>query len=293
MFKILVPVDFTEEAEKASLTALQFASENNHVHLLLLHCFQDYLADTEPDAISPFPSLASEEITDRVIYRNELEAQEHLEEFYTKVASKAQHATGQVYVERTFINGLPEEEIVKEANRFKPDLVIMGTKGESDVARAIFGTITTKVVKELRVPVLTIPTHFKGISFNKVVYATDFHTHDVKAIEQLQYLLKPFNPNIHCLHISDDASKTKEANKLKTLQASLEQNNTGQNLCYMLLEGNDVTDALQHYVEGNQIDLVAVTTQKRSFLDKLFHSSVTKDLVLHAAVPLLVFHEPA
>ena len=70
MFRILIPVDFSEGSYKACLYALQLAAKVPDAKLLLLHCFQDYLADTDLLPNSAAGMTPSEQITDRVLHRN-------------------------------------------------------------------------------------------------------------------------------------------------------------------------------------------------------------------------------
>lgn len=291
MFKILVPVDFTDESEEASIYALHLAAASQHAQLLLLHCFQDYLADADTDILSPDQMTASEEISESVIHRNETEAQEHLDELYEQLQEKSRQMGQQVYIERAFIHGLPEDEILEEAKRFKPDLVVMGTRGESNVARAFFGTVTTKAVQELKVPVLTIPSTYHGDSLSKVAYATDFSKTDSRSILKLQQILQPYQPFIYCIHISDNGSSGKDREQLKKLQEKLQQNAADQRVAYTVLEGDDVAEALQKFVQQESIDILALTTHERSMFGKIMNPSLAQKLVLHAAVPLLVFHD--
>lgn len=291
MFKILVPVDFTDESEEASIYALHLAAASQHAQLLLLHCFQDYLADADTDILSPDQMTASEEISESVIHRNETEAQEHLDELYEQLQEKSRQMGQQVYIERAFIHGLPEDEIQEEAERFKPDLVVMGTKGESNVARSFFGTVTTKAVQELKVPVLTIPSAYHGDSLSKVAYATDFSKTDSRSILKLQQILQPYQPFIYCIHISDNASAGNDRAQLQKLRERLQQNAADQRIEYTVLEGDDVAEALQKFVQQERIDILALTTHERSLFGKIMKPSLAQKLVLHAAVPLLVFHD--
>ncbi|WP_439881593.1 universal stress protein [Pontibacter sp. MBLB2868] len=291
MFKILVPVDFSEESEKACLYAFHIAANTEHAQLLLLHCFQDYLADADTDTLAPDQMTASEEITERVLYRNETEAQEMLEEQYRLLQREAGDQGKQVYIERAFIHGLPEDKIVEEATRYKPDLLIMGTKGEANIARSFFGTVSTKVVQELKVPVLTIPNAYQGNTLSKVAYATDFSKTDSRSIIQLQQLLQAYQPFIYCIHISDGAPDLKEQDKLSQLREKLQKNAIDQSIKYILLEGDDVAEALQKFVAQEGIDILALTTHERSMFGKILNPSLAQKLVLHANVPLLVFHD--
>ncbi|WP_299825042.1 universal stress protein [uncultured Pontibacter sp.] len=290
MFKILIPVDFTEDSEKASRYALTLATAAPQAQLLLLHCYQDYLADADTD--TPMDMTDSEEVTERVIYRNVTEAEEQLEDLYQQLRAEATTRNEHTRLERAFIHGLPEDVIVEEVQRFKPDLVIMGTKGESNISRSFFGTVTTKVVQDLNVPVLTVPSTYQGNRPVTVAYASNFDTTDSKAILQLQQLLQPFNPLLQCVHISKSRNAEQDKKQLDTLKRTFAQNSPGTSIKYTLLEGDNVTKALQDFVQEQRINLLALTTHKRSSFGNILNPSLAQKLILESEVPLLIFHSP-
>ncbi|MCP2042193.1 universal stress protein [Pontibacter sp. HSC-36F09] len=285
MYRILTPVDFSEGSAKACHYALQLAAGVPGAKLLLLHCFQDYLADAAPASAANLNH--SEELADRVLHRNETEALEQLEVLYEKLKREARGMGSSLHIDRTFTHGLPEEEIPEQAERFRPALVIMNTKGESSFGRVVFGTVSTKVIDEARVPVLTVPNQYDGAIPGRILYATDFGKTDVADIDRIRQLFGHLQPMIYCVHISNDPEEDRE--KLLVLQQNLQHGAPENDIRYALLEGDDVAEALQDFARSENIDLLALTTQGRGTFDSLFNPSLAKKMVLHAPLPVLVF----
>ncbi|MFD3002520.1 universal stress protein [Pontibacter toksunensis] len=290
MFRILIPVDFEASTFKACEYALKLAAAAPGAEILLLHCFKDYLASPweVPEEEDKEKLTPTEKVTEQVINRNEREEHRKLEGLRQELQSKA--GSQQVHLKTSFAEGSPEDVIPEEIRRFRPELVVMGTEGEGGLTRSIFGTVTTKVAEDVQVPVLTVPQHSRGHRIKRVLYASDYDEKDSAAIRTLQQLLQPFNPHILCLHIATGAAAQEEREKLAHLQAKLERDIHTDNVRFLLLEGQDVTQDLQHFVEKEQVDLLAVTTHKRSLLAGFFNPSLTKKLMLTADIPLLVFH---
>ncbi len=288
MYRILVPVDFSESSAKASHYALQLAAGVPGAKVLLLHCFQDYLADTAIMPASAAGLSPSEQIADRVLHRNELEAQEQLEHLYQDLLKEARSQGSNLHIERSFIHGLPEEEIPEQTERFRPNVIVMSTKGESSIGRAVFGTVSTKVMEESNVPILTVPGPYDGPIPNRILYATNFGHTDASDIDRIRQLFGHLQPMLYCVHISDDPEEDRE--KLLQLQQNLQQGAPENDIRYALLEGDDVAESLQDFARSENIDLVALTTRERSTFDSLFSPSLAKKLVLHAPLPVLVFH---
>ncbi|MDX5437593.1 MAG: universal stress protein [Pontibacter sp.] len=297
MFRILIPVDFTESTANACNYALFIAKAAPQAEILLLHCFSDYLL--EPELDDPFSEVgrsplspASEEITDRVMHRNQMDEQSKLDELYVELLAKTKMHGQHILLKRAFINGLPEDVIPEEAERFKPDLLLMGTRGEDNIARSFFGTVTTKMIEDAKVPLLTVPLPWKQRSLQRILFATDFDKTDANAITTLQQLLQPFNATILCAHIGTEKSEQKDQQRLQKLEDSLRTALPEHNLQFTLLQGNDVSDTLQAFVAKEQVDLLAVNNHQRSLLSSILHPSLSKKLVLEAQVPMLIFHSP-
>lgn len=290
MFRILIPVDFQDSTYKACQYALDLASAAPESEILLLHCFKDYLASPWqiPEEEDKEKLTPTEKVTERVLNRNEREEQRKLEGLRQELQSKT--GSRQVRLKTLFVEGSPDDVIPEETRRFKPNLIVMGTEGEGGLSRSIFGTVTTKMVDDVKVPVLTVPQHSQSHDLKRVLYATDFDKTDPEAIRTLQQLLQPFNPHILCLHFTAGAAMQEDREKLAQLQAKLERANTNDNIRFLLLEGQDVADNLQRFVEKEQVDLLAVANRKRSLLEGVFDTSLTKELVLKVQIPLLVFH---
>lgn len=288
MYRILVPVDFSEGSAKASRYALQLAAGVAGAKLLLLHCFQDYLADTATFPASAAGLNPSEQIAERVLHRNELEAQEQLEKRYHDLLHEARSRGSNLHIERSFIHGLPEEEIPKQTERFRPNVVVMSTRGESGIGRAVFGTVSTKVLEQTQAPILTVPVPYIGSIPTRILYATNFAKTDVHGIHRIRQLFCHLQPVLYCVHIADDPEEDRE--KLLQLQHNLQHAAPESDIRYALLEGDDVARSLQDFARSESIDLMALTTQERSTFESLFSPSLAKKMVLHAQLPVLVLH---
>ncbi|MEK7485455.1 MAG: universal stress protein, partial [Planctomycetota bacterium] len=53
-------------------------------------------------------------------------------------------------------NGTHYEQILKLANEWGADLIVMGTHGRTGIAHAVMGSVAEKIVRHASCPVLTI-----------------------------------------------------------------------------------------------------------------------------------------
>ena len=54
------------------------------------------------------------------------------------------------------VTGAPSEQIIRHANRWRADLIVMGTHGRSGIGRAFMGSVAERVLQRSRCPVLTV-----------------------------------------------------------------------------------------------------------------------------------------
>jgi nucleotide-binding universal stress UspA family protein len=81
------------------------------------------------------------------------------EEQAKKVAGKAAalaEAEG-VSTQEVLLRGFPVEEICLAADRFAPDLIVLGSHGWGAMKRMLFGSVSTGVLHHTSVPVLVVP----------------------------------------------------------------------------------------------------------------------------------------
>lgn len=57
----------------------------------------------------------------------------------------------------TVVEGNPVVEILRKADEWKPDLLIMGTHGKGTIAQTFLGSAATDILQRSRVPVFIVP----------------------------------------------------------------------------------------------------------------------------------------
>ncbi|WP_396613427.1 universal stress protein (plasmid) [Haloferax sp. S1W] len=146
---ILVPTDGSTTAESAVDQAVDLASKYDAV----VHAL--YVIDVDATSYS----LGTEQV-DRL-------RQGHLDEM-PEVKADADEATGYVAdaaakhgltVEEHVTAGEPARAIRKFVEDNDIDLVVMGSHGRSGLSRVVLGSVTEKVLRRTRLPVLVVDVH--------------------------------------------------------------------------------------------------------------------------------------
>ena len=137
--RILVPVDFSEFSYKSLDYANAFAVQSKS-EIVLFHVVPLNYIETE---VIAFDYSQIEKLTTDSCYARLEKLRRH------RVAPS-------VKVQVQVRIGRPVDEIVKSAEEFNADLIILSTHGYTGFKHAFFGSVTEKVVRYAPCPVLTV-----------------------------------------------------------------------------------------------------------------------------------------
>ena len=176
------------------------------------------------------------------------------------------------------------KEIVDEDDEF---LVVIGSTGGSASFKKFFGSVTTELAAKVQSPIFIIPENVAYKPIKKVAYACDVSNLDVKAIQDIISILGELDPELHLVHVQEK----NENYPTMEVQDAIKMHYPKSKVTCHIIEGEDVVSTINQFVEGHDIDLVAVARGRRGFLNTLFHKSVTKAMSIKTNVPLLVIHK--
>ena len=187
MKTILVPTDFSKNADNALEHAIALAKKMK-AKILLIHAFQ--MSIIYPD--TPL------QLTDEQMASTEKEATKTLELLQKRVIESG--IPNCEYINQA---GFTVDVILESADKFHPDLVVMGTRGASGIRGFLVGTNTAKVIEKARCPVIAVPEKAVYKPISKITYATDLLTSDLNALNILVEFGKMFYAQITLLHVSE------------------------------------------------------------------------------------------
>lgn len=274
MKKILFPTDFSPTAENAFLFALALAKATN-AHLTLIHVYE-------------LPELGRAlKNTTREVY--ELMEMESLESFKKSVNQlhlvAEEHNMGDVAFDQAMVEGEAIYKISKAAKEIEADYIVMGTKGATGLKEVFLGSVTTGVMEESNIPVLSVPdeAHYED-AINRVAYLTNYKSEELAAFEKTCAFAQLFNAGVDCVHFSigEENEDGGQMNKWKESAASQKVS-----VDFRIEKGTDIEEALMSYTKERKIDILAVQPRKKNIFTRLFSKSVSKQIAHHIKVPLL------
>ena len=286
---IFVPVDFSGFSIKAGVAAFDIAHKLNS-KLVLFH-------------VIPQPEYYTLPYTDFISYdsglfiqseNREKESQEKCKSFMDELIAEV-GAEKWKEVESEFIMrmGHEEDDILAYTEDHPPRLIVMASKGRHTVHDDLMGTLTADIISRAKVPVLAIPEKMKRFRFDslkKVVYATNFDQKDFVAVDKLMSLLRPFQTKVYCLHVGQKEGAMWNLAKLEGMCEVLKRRHLQAELECVYLEGEDLLQKLENYINKHEIDILSLTTHKRNMITRMFNPSIAREMLFHTEKPLLVFH---
>jgi len=165
------------------------------------------------------------------------------------------------------------------------DLVVMGTRGATKFLNKRVGTNTLEFIKMATCPVLAIPSGAVFSGIKQIAYASDFESEEPIFLQQLFGIAEHLQADVSIVNIITEHQLDILANG-QVLQ-DINQIIPDKNYSVAQILENDVVKELHTYVQDNQVDVLAISVHERSFFEKLFQSSISKQLLYQPRMPLL------
>ena len=289
--RILVPIDFSDYSLNACYFALHLSARHNS-EIMLFHAFFNPMVDamTFPDAFTYQSNMAE------VFHELEQKARKEITQFAKKLKrySKLKNLEN-ITINTKVAAGQPSDEIESIIKSFKPGLVVIGTRGHGEKSTEILGSVANRVINIEGTPMLLVN---QDASLNedqqiKVLYTTNFDDSDYKAIISLSSILSYYSIRLECVHFSTSTDKREhqdEMKKLDKMKNHFNELNTGISLKCHIIESKNILEALDEFVEDNDIQLIALTHRKRNLFYRLFNPSLAKKLLFQSKKPVFVFN---
>ncbi|PRD56257.1 universal stress protein [Sphingobacterium gobiense] len=279
MRKILFPTDFSNAANNAFVYALHLAKEMD-ASLYVIHTYmQPVLSATHAGQ----PELVPE------VYENyELHQFENFKK-HTADLHKMANEYNLSDVPLTFL--FEEGTVVANAQRIIENegihLIVMGTNRADGVIDKIFGSNTLGVIRGVKVPVLSVPREAEYNGIKEILFTTLFREKDEAALHQIMEIANKFRVKVKCAHV------LKEKNiDIIAVTGRWQKMFPQDNLEFVLLDlDQSIEQTLNQYIESNRIDLLCVVKRNKSLLERLFKSSMSNRLRMHANTATLVLQE--
>jgi nucleotide-binding universal stress UspA family protein len=273
MKRILVPVDFSQEARcAAKMAAIIAKNTKSDIYLLHMLDLPESIIDMADgsDNSSPASILFMEKVHERF---DELKN----ESFFDGIK-----VIETVQFQKTF------DGVIEESEKLNADLIVMGSSGATGLKEIIVGSNTEKVVRHSKVPVLVVKRGTQDFSINDIVFASDFSEESKNKFQDVIDFANVFKANLHLLYINT----SHRFNTTKYLKNKIDDFINDFNFKkFTTTIYNDISieKGILNYANDINADIIALNTHGRSGLSKFFNGSIGQELANHAIKPVITF----
>lgn len=277
--KILIPTDFSKNAFNAIRYAVElYKEEEVDFYILNSYFSTGYTTD---NLLIPESGSGTFE----AIKMDSENAMEKLKNNLKAIPNQAGHTYHYLCEFGLFL------EVVKNSvATYDIELIVMGSRGETDNTKIVFGSNTVVLMEKIReCPVLAIPgtASFKGL--NEIVFPTGFKNHfKRRELEHLCEISRITKAPIRVLHVSKTTGLSQEQKEQKTL---LEACFNGLEYTFHFLDTTHIQTALNIFTESRNSEMIAFINKKHSFFEMFFSKPLVRDLGYNPKVPVLALHD--
>jgi nucleotide-binding universal stress UspA family protein len=289
--RVVCPLDFAEYSRHALAAAVAIARAFE-ARLIALHVLTSW------PAVDAIPSLAGDA---RSLKAVDADALRRVLEDFTKTAA------GRVDLV-TRVDEAPDvhRQILAEAGSSKADLLVLGTHGRSGFERAVLGSITEKLLRKARCPVMVVPRPCEksnlggAVHLRRVLCGVDFSTGSERALTYAMSMAKRAAGQLTLLHVVEAAPGLLEGDgvELGAFRVATEGARAHlstlipdslRSLCVvdtMVSEGRPSREILRVASEC-EADLIVMGVEGRGAMERLMFGSNTDRVIREAVCPVL------
>lgn len=272
MKKILVPTDFSKQAENALKVAAQLAKKHD-AEIYLLHIVE--IPMHKVDALSSYNNLPE------AVYFMKL-AHKQFETLKAKDYLKGIVIHEEVDLHEIF------KGVFQTCKKHDIDLVVMGSNGVSGLREMLIGSNTEKVVRTSETPVLVIKNSHENFKVNDFVFASDFKDESKAPFKKAMDFAKALGAKMHLLTVNTP-NKFITSEDAHTRMNGFVERLKDSNYSINIYNDLNIEKGIMNFSQSIGADLIGMSTHGRQGISHFFNGSISEDLVNHAKRPVITF----
>lgn len=276
MIAILLPTDFSDNSWNAIKYALELYKDQKCT-FHILNTYTPIVYNIEYVLVAP----AQFGLGDPIRYAS----QENLGKLVERISEASKpnpnHSFETMARFDTLVSGV--RELVEERDI---DLIVMGTQGATGAKEVLFGSNTVQIFKNIKCPILAIPSQFNYEAPHDILFPTDLEiNYENVNLDVLAALVKSHNSKVSVLHVSvDDKLSDEKTNNYNHLQSLFD----GSAYLFHKFRSTDIPDAINKFQIKHKINLLAMVNNKHSIFENLFFKNTVNQIGLNLNIPFLV-----
>lgn len=279
MKKILVPTDFSLQADYATDFAIQVAAKKD-AEVTLLHVIEHPSADTfntmgiSQSTYDPMENLYIMKMMESA--KSKLEATIGKPE-YSKINLKFK-----------IVIGNPYREMTREITDMSADLVIMGTTGTTNFPEKVLGSNIERVIRNSKCPVISIRERTALGKIQNIVFASDFVLPQDELVMHIKSLQAFFNAKLRLVRVNTPYSFTTSRHDTQLMKKFVEHYKL-DNYTLDIYNATVEEEGIIFFANDIDADMIALGTHGRTGIAALISGSIAEDVANNAMRPVYTY----
>jgi len=267
---ILVPTDFSEQSKIALQHAIEIVKKiGGEVHLM--HVMEEF------------------GIIENLFLSDDKDQQD--QELWKKLTILVEEFdSNSRFVTTTLLaKGKTEEEIVKVSELVGANLIVMGTSGAETFAKRFVGSNAMRVIKESRIPVITLRGIPKRENYATIVLPLDLTTETREKVSRAINLARNFDAEVKVVTIlltDDDEVKNRLKTLLNQVVTFISDAKVKCSSEFRFAENENLGDEVIKYATEVDADLIMIMTQQETNFKDRFIGSAAQEIINNASIPV-------
>ena len=269
MKQIIVAVDFSDSSLHAAYYAAEIALRLKK-DITLIHVMEI--------PINPFQVP----LTELEFTEIESAVKEELEDLRQQLVKRTNN---KIIISKELRYGIIGQELEKLSKEINPFAIVMGVATGGKRIRLFLGSNTFRLMHDADYPVLIIPERTLFKPLQKIAIASDlFETYPVRPLNFIKEWLKALSPQCDIVFVEpDQKSSSKFLPETNRLQKAFGEFNPK----FHFIDAANVDAGIINFIEEKKPDMLVVLPQNHRLFSSLFHTSISRKLVLHTHLPVL------
>lgn len=280
MKNILIPTDFSENSWNAIEYALHFFSKSS-CNFYLLHVTTKHTL-VESGIISP---IQNQDVSfETLTFPSKTRLQSTIKRIHESFPKNPLHRFYAVSDTNFIINSIREQVAQKKIH-----LIVMGTKGSTDMKKLPIGSNAGNVITKVKCTTMVIPEHAKYKELKEIAFPTDFSIfYNPEILQPIIDIVETNHASVNVLHVNRngvelniDQQKNKEY---------LDDYFSNYVHSFHFLTNKHLEDAVQQFVDDRNINLITMLAKNLNYFQKILFHPTSNEISYYKNVPFLILH---
>lgn len=293
--RILIPADLSSESDKVFDYALAL---NGLKEVVAVHSVEAsaYELIRERKSYEPEETVAAHGIEPSAVEARHMPQEIRRREERLSEKGKKLRDAGIKFRAIVAEGDMIDIKVVELAEKENASLILVGSHGKSSWEEVLYGSVSEKVARKAKVPVLVLrydlldkasPAELAANTFKKVLFPTDLKPGSDKVIDLLQ-LIKPQEVTVFYSVQQQREEEDEKARKKKLENIKMELNAAGIKAEIVLSYGDILADILK---ASEAATSVVMASNGKGILKEWLTGSISLNVARKAKVPVLLAHE--